>query len=78
MQNESKLQKLEAYFVAGLGMAVVLGIAFAVSTPLSTNADRVKDVSAATPRAASVPASEPVPAVLEPALRSLDGVSYHG
>jgi len=82
MQNHSKLQKLEVYFVATLAMAVMLGLAFAVSSPFSADAFGVSDTAVTTSRAASpaasAPASEAQPAVLDPALRSLDGVSFHG
>ena len=81
MQNQSKLQKLEVYFVAALAVAVMLGFAFAVSSPFSSDAYGVSDKSVTTSRitspAASTPSETP-PAVLDPALRSLDGVSYHG
>lgn len=82
MRNDSNLQKLEIHLVAAVAVVVVSGLAFALSTPFSAEDYAVSDVSVKAPRTAARQAPgashEVQPALLEPALRSLDGVAYHG
>ena len=82
MRLDLKLQKLEIYFVATVAIVLVTGLGVTLSTPFSIDTYGVTDMSVQAPRTASkgAPAipQESRPALLEPALRSLDGVSYHG
>ena len=82
MRIDSSLQKLEIYFVATVAVVLVAGASFALSTPFLVENYGVTDVSVQAPRTASqgapAAAQESRPALLEPALRSLDGVAYHG
>ena len=80
MQIDSTLQKLEVHVVAAIAVVLVSGIAFVLcarflqrTTVCRTSLRRSS--RQATPRAAS---QETQPALLEPALRSLDGVAHHG
>jgi len=76
MRVDSALQKLEVYVVAAV--AVVLA-SFFLSSPFSA-----EDYGLTTVPAQSSPMTSPASedsqpaAVLEPALRSLDGVAHHG
>ena len=54
--------------------AGVVGGALLISRPFSSQDHSVANVSAQTPSASSAPP----PASLDPALRSLDGVTHHG
>ena len=76
MRVDSTLQKLEVYVV--VAVAVVL-VSFFLSSPFSA-----KDYGLATapsqnsPKASTASEEAQPAALLEPALRSLDGVEYHG
>ena len=82
MRIDSSLQKLEIYFVAVVAVVLVAGGSLALSTPFKLENYGVTDVSVQAPQTTSkvTPATgqESRPALLEPALRSLDGVAYHG
>ena len=76
MRVDSTLQKLEIYVIAAV--AVVL-VSFFLSSPFSTeNYGLANAPSQSSPKTS--PASEEAQpaALLEPALRSLDGVADHG
>lgn len=81
MRIDSVLQKFEVYAVAAVSVVLVSGIAFVLSGPFSPYDYGITDTSTA-PRtgsqSSSADSSEPQPALLEPALRSLDGAAYHG
>ena len=76
MQIDSKLQKLEVRVVAAVAVALVAGSAFLLSEPFSARDYDVSDAS--TSQQSSWKSGESQPALLEPALRSLDGVVQHG
>ncbi len=77
MRVDSTLQKLEVYVVAAV--AVVLVSVFFLSSPFSAEDFGVSDVPSQSRRRTSGAAEEAQPAaLLEPALRSLDGVAHHG
>lgn len=81
MRIDSSLQKLEIYFVAIVAVVLVAGGSFALSTPFAAENYGVANVSAPAPPTATkgvAAGEESRPALLEPALRSLDGVAYHG
>ena len=79
MQTESALQKFEVHVVAAVAVVLVCALAFAVSAPFSADNHGVSDAATTAPRPTSSSASQDTqPALLEPALRSLDAVSYHG
>jgi len=81
MRIESILQKLEIYGVAAVAVVLVSGLAFALSSPFSLDDHGLTDISTNAPHSTSKSSSasqEFQPALLEPALRSLDGVAYHG
>lgn len=81
MRIESILPKLEIYGVATVAVVLVSGLALALSGPFSLEDYGLTDTSAKAPHSASTSSSasqELQPALLEPALRSLDGVAYHG
>jgi len=82
MRIDSSLQKLEIYLVAIVAVVLVAGGSFALSSPFMLENYGVTDVSVQAPQTTSkvAPATgqESRPAMLEPALRSLDGVEYHG
>jgi len=76
MRVDSTLQKLEVYVVAAV--AVVL-VSFFLSSPFSAEDYGVTYVPSQSSSKNSPAAEEAQPAaLLEPALRSLDGVAYHG
>ena len=81
MQIDSKFQKIEVNFVAAVA-AVVAGVAFLLFGLFSAQDYSVSDASATTSQHSSPGSSaashELQPALLEPALRSLDGVAHHG
>ncbi|HZA95996.1 MAG TPA: hypothetical protein VE421_07640 [Burkholderiaceae bacterium] len=80
MKTDSTLQKLEVHVVTAVAVVVVLGIAFVASAPFSAPDYGVSDVATTdkkSPTDSSI-SQETRPALLEPALRSLDGVTYHG
>lgn len=80
MQIDSKLQKVEVHFVAVVASALVAGAAFLLSAPFSAH-DSLSDASATSQhssRGSAASSPELQPALLEPALRSLDGVAHHG
>ena len=68
--------------------ALVAAIGFVIAGPLVTSGDRLADVSAqtrpyseacnASSSGSSADCQEMQPFLLEPALRSLDGVTHHG
>jgi biopolymer transport protein ExbD len=79
MQIDSTLQKLEVHVVAAVAVILVCALAFAVSAPFSADDYSLPDAATtASPPARSSASEETQPALLEPALRSLEGVSYHG
>lgn len=81
MRVNSTLQKLEAYGVVAVMVLLVSGVSFFLSSPFSQRDYGWTDVPATTSQASnssSAPSHEFQPALLEPALRSLDGVAYHG
>jgi len=71
---------------AAAAASLVAGVVVVIFASLAPQDDHWGDVSAETPwyspRAASASGSstalQEMPALLEPALRSLDGVAYHG
>ena len=77
MRTDVKLNKLEMYLVVAVCGAIMLEVAFLLSRPLAAD-----DFGMSTPAAqvwSKAPeAAESPPAVLEPALRTLDGVVSHG
>ena len=78
MRVDSTLQKLEVYVVAGVAVAVVL-VSFFLSSPFSAEDYGVANVpSQNSPQTSAASQDSQPPALLEPALRSLDGVVYHG
>ena len=80
MKIDPTLQKLEVRVVAAVAVVLVSGIAFFLAEPFSTTDYGLSDV-ATTTKESSTDSSTPQetqPALLEPALRSLDGVAYHG
>ncbi len=80
MQIDSTLQKLEVYVVAAVAVVLVSGLALIASAPFFAGDYGVSDVTTTTQQS-STSSSTPQdtqPALLEPALRSLDGVSNHG
>ncbi len=81
MQIDSKLQKIEVHVVAVVAAALVAGVAFLLAEPFSPQ-DSMSDASASTSQhslhGTGAASHELQPALLEPALRSLDGVAYHG
>lgn len=80
MQIDCILQKLEVHVVAAVAVILVSGVAFALSGPFSAQDYGVSDVAATNQSASSSLAApqEMQPALLEPSLRSLDGVAHHG
>lgn len=82
MQIDSTLQKLEVYVVAAVAVVLVSGLSFALSGPFSPEDYGLTGVStearASPSQTSSAAAPELDPALLEPALRTLDGVVYHG
>ncbi len=82
MLIDSKLQKLEVRVVAAVAVALVAGSVFLLSGPFSAQDYDVSEASTTTPqqssRSSSAASQDVQPALLEPALRSLDGVAYHG
>ena len=78
MRVDSTLQKLEVYLVATVAVALISGISFFLSAPFSPEHDGVTDASQTSPMTSSTASQGPQPGLLEPALRTLDGVVYHG
>lgn len=82
MRIESILQKLEVYVVSAVAVVLVSGLAFSLSGPFSAPDYGLPDVSTTasegSTKSTSAAAQDYQPALLEPALRSLDGVAYHG
>ena len=79
MQIDRTLQKLEVHVVAAVAVILVSALAFAVSAPFSADDHGLSDAATTAPQPARSSASQDTqPALLEPSLRSLDGVSYHG
>lgn len=81
MQIDSKLQKIEVRVVAAVAATLVAGVAFLLAEPFSAQDYNVSDASATSQQSARGSAAitqELQPALLEPALRSLDGVAQHG
>jgi hypothetical protein len=76
MRVDSNLQKLEVYVVAGVAVALV---SFFLSSPFSAEDYGVANVpSQSSPKTSPASQDSQPAALLEPALRSLDGVVYHG
>ena len=80
MQIDSTLQKLEVHAVAAIAVVLVAGIAFALFGPFSAQDYGPSDVATTqqSSRDSSAASQDAQPALLEPALRSLEGVSHHG
>ncbi len=78
MRVDSILQKSEVYLVAALAVLVVSGISFLLSTPFSPELYGVADASENSLVTSPTAFQDSQPALLEPALRSLDGVAHHG
>lgn len=78
MQVDSASQKLEVYLVATVAVALISGISFFLSAPFSPEHYGVTGASQTSPMTSSTAAQDPQPALPEPALRTLDGVVYHG
>lgn len=79
MRVDSTLQKLEVYVVAAVAVVLVSGVSFLLSSPFSPQDYGLTDSSSQnSPRASSAASQDSQPALLEPALRSLDGVAHHG
>jgi hypothetical protein len=76
MRVDSTLQKLEVYVV--VAVAVVL-VSFFLSSPFSAeNYGLANAPSQSSPTTSSASEEAQPAALLEPALRSLDGVAHHG
>ena len=76
MRVDSTLQKLEVYVVAGV--AVVL-VSFFLSSPFSAEDYGLAYIASQSSPMTSPASQDSQPAaLLEPALRSLDGVAHHG
>jgi len=78
MRVDSTLQKLEVYVVAAVAAVLVSGISFSLSTPFSPQHYGLTDASQTSPATTPTDVQESQPALLEPALRTLDGVAHHG
>ncbi|HVE90605.1 MAG TPA: hypothetical protein VNA44_13000 [Burkholderiaceae bacterium] len=81
MHIDSKLQKIEVNVVAAVAAGLVTGVAFLMAEPFSAHDYSMSDASATTQQSALSSVTSPQnaqPALLEPALRSLDGVAQHG
>ena len=79
MQIDRNLKKLEVQIVAAIAVVLVSALAFAVSAPFSAGDYGLSNSDTIAPQPAKTSASQDTqPALLEPALRSLDGVAYHG
>lgn len=79
MRNESNLKKLEIYFVGGVAAVLVAGITYALSGPFSPQDYGLTGAShQGSATSSSATSVDPQPALLEPALRSLDSVTHHG
>ena len=78
MRVDSTLQKLEIYVVAAVAAVLVSGISLSLSTPFSPQHYGLTEASQTPPATSSMDVQESQPALLEPALRSLDGVAHHG
>lgn len=78
MRVDSTLQKLEVYVVAAVAVALVSGISFSLSAPFSPEHYGLTNASQTSPTTSSTTSQESQPALLEPALRTLDGVAHHG
>jgi len=82
MRIDLALQKVEVYVVSAVAVILVSGLAFSLSGPFSAPDYDLTDVSTTTSehssKSKSAASYDYQPALLEPALRSLDGVAYHG
>ncbi len=82
MQIESSLQRLEVYVVSAVAVVLVSALAFSLSGPSSAPDYGLTDIattaSESSIKSTSAAFEDYQPALLEPALRSLDGVAYHG
>lgn len=76
---QPNLKKLEIYLVAGVATLLIGGITYALSGPFAAEDYGLAGGAAQTSNASSSATSLDVqPALLDPALRSLDGVVHHG
>ncbi|HKO67637.1 MAG TPA: hypothetical protein VJU53_07520 [Burkholderiaceae bacterium] len=80
MQIDSTVQKLELLLAAAVAVVLIAGIAYVLSVPLSAPDYGVSDVTNTAQQSitGSPALQETPPALLEPALRSPDGVASHG
>ena len=77
MRSDSTLQKLEIYVVGTVAVVIVCGASFLLSSPFAASDYHIAG-SPPTSSQTSTVIHDSQPALLEPALRSLDGVSHHG
>lgn len=78
MRIEAALQKLEVYVVSAVAVVLVSALAFSLSGPFSAPDYGLTDIAtSASENSTSTSAAfqDYQPALLEPALRSLDGVA---
>jgi hypothetical protein len=76
MRVDSTLQKLEIYVIAAV---VVVLVSFFLSSPFSVENYGLANAPSQSSAKTSPASEEAQPAaLLEPALRSLDGVAHHG
>ena len=76
MRVDSTLQKLEIYVIAAV---VVVMVSFFLSSPFSVENYGLANAPSQSSAKTSPASEEAQPAaLLEPALRSLDGVAHHG
>jgi hypothetical protein len=80
MKIDSTVQKLEVRVVAAVAVVLISSIAFVLTEPFSATDNGLSDVATSTKKSStdSTTPQETQPALLEPGLRSLDGVTYHG
>ena len=78
MRIDATLQKSEMYAVAAVAVVLVCGALFLLSSPFATSEQRITDSVPPSSAQTSTVVRDSEPALLEPALRSLDGVSQHG
>ena len=78
MQIDSTLQKLKIHVVTAVAVVLVSALAFAVSVPFSADDYGLSSSAMSAPQPTNSASEDTQPALLEPALRSLDAVSYHG
>ena len=78
MRSDSTLQKLEIYVVGAVAVVLVCGASFLLSSPFAASDYHIAGSPPTSSTQTSTVIHDSQPALLEPALRSLDGVSHHG